>query len=67
MNDNDIIRDISIVCKCKAVRYKTIRIAIEEGADTIEKVREKTSANTGCGKRCTDKIHEMIREHGKQK
>ncbi|MBF0312309.1 MAG: (2Fe-2S)-binding protein [Oligoflexia bacterium] len=58
-----IARDISTVCRCKAVKYKTIRAAIEQGADTLEKIREKTRANTGCGKSCTEKIISMIAEH----
>ena len=66
MDVNEIKRDIATVCKCKAVRYKTIRKAIEEGADTLVKVRQKTRANTGCGYACTQKILEMIELHKRQ-
>jgi NAD(P)H-nitrite reductase large subunit len=65
MDEQAIRRDISTVCRCKAVRYKTIRLAIESGADTLEKVRRMTKANTGCGVSCTEKIQEMIKEHKK--
>jgi len=63
MDSSEIIRDIQIVCKCKGVKYKTIKKAIKEGATTIEKVKAKTRANTGCGKQCTRKIKDMITEH----
>ena len=66
MDEKEIIRDIQIVCKCKVIKYRAIRQAIENGADTIEKVRMKTRANTGCGKRCTPKILEMIELHKKK-
>lgn len=67
MDEKQIRRDISTVCKCKAIRYKTIRKAIESGANSIEKIRKLTKANTGCGKMCTEKINEMIKIHGGQR
>jgi NAD(P)H-nitrite reductase large subunit len=60
---SSIARDMSVVCRCRAVNYKTIRRAIEQGADTIEKIQAKTRANTGCGKSCTEKILVMIEGH----
>ena len=60
MDEAQIKRDIAVVCKCKAIRHKTIRLAIEQGAESIEAVRRKTEANTGCGKDCLEKIQEMI-------
>lgn len=66
MNDMDIIRDVSVVCKCRGVKYRTIRIAIENGADTLEAIRQKTGANSGCGQKCTAKIEEMIQKHRPQ-
>ena len=38
-----------IVCLCKAVSDRDVARAIEEGADTIEKVARRTGAGTGCG------------------
>lgn len=37
------------ICFCYNVPLATIVKAIDEGAVTIEQVREKTCANTGCG------------------
>ena len=65
MDEVQIKRDIAVVCKCKAIRHKTIRLAIEQGAVTLEAVRRKTQANTGCGNDCTEKITEMIEMYRK--
>lgn len=37
------------VCLCHCVSVATIERAIDEGAITLEAIREKTRANTGCG------------------
>ncbi|MGL5574994.1 MAG: (2Fe-2S)-binding protein [Sarcina sp.] len=38
-----------MVCRCKKVSKNTIVEAIKNGADTYEKVKEQTKANTyGC-------------------
>jgi len=63
MDHAEIIKNIAIVCKCRAVRYKTIKNAILNGARTLAEVQMRTRANTGCGKRCTAKILEMIDEY----
>lgn len=62
-DENNLAREISIVCKCKAIPYRTIRKAIQSGAITIEKIRIQTKANTGCGKSCTEKILRMIEKY----
>ena len=36
MESNEIIKGLQVVCKCKAVRYKTIRDAIKNGANTFQ-------------------------------
>ncbi len=66
MDEAQIRRDIMVVCQCKAIRHKTIRLAIENGATTIAKVRQMTKANTGCGNNCTEKILEMIATYAKK-
>ena len=63
MDEEQIKRDIAVVCKCKAVRHKTIRLAIERGADSLLAVRQQTTANTGCGKDCREKILQMIADY----
>lgn len=47
------------VCYCKMVSEKTIRKAIENGADTLEAVKEATGAATACG-RCKGTIEKIL-------
>lgn len=65
IDENEIIQGLKVICKCKAVRYKTIKAAIVNGAHTLEMIRKKTGANTGCGKQCTAQINAMIKKHAK--
>ncbi len=66
MDKGELIkRSFTTVCKCKAVLYKTIATAVKRGAKTLEEIQRKTRANTGCGKTCTNKILEIIKEHSK--
>ncbi len=59
-----IMLEQSIVCKCKGVKYKTIKKAItEQKAKNIDDIRRLTNANTGCGKACTNKIIEMLEKY----
>jgi len=55
------------VCLCKGISRATIKQAIENGADTLEKLKKATGAGTGgCGgRRCTPKLEELLREAGK--
>lgn len=62
MDNKDLAKQFTVVCKCRAVNYKTIISAIKNGADSLEKVRSKTKANTGCRKKCTRKILEMLEQ-----
>ncbi|PHV70718.1 (2Fe-2S)-binding protein [Sporanaerobium hydrogeniformans] len=48
-----------IVCHCKQVDYITIRKAMIDGARTIEEIKEKTGAGTGCGG-CIPAIEEIL-------
>jgi NAD(P)H-nitrite reductase large subunit len=65
--ESDLKRDLSVVCRCRCVNYKTIKKAIDKGAKTLEDVRRQTRANTGCGQSCTNKIQEMLEEPKKTK
>lgn len=49
------------LCGCKEVSMKTVIEAVRNGADTVEKVMEQTSAGTGedCGK-CQGLIANVI-------
>jgi len=51
------------VCLCKGVPESVIKDAIiNRGADTIEKIREITTANTGCGT-CTPSIEGLLKKY----
>jgi len=60
--NKDILDKLTKVCICKSVSRDKIKKAIINGADTFEKVQEKTGAGIGdCGaKRCREKIEELI-------
>ena len=46
-------------CKCKNVSIQEILNAVNNGADTVEKVGEVTGAGTACG-RCKSIISDII-------
>lgn len=48
-----------IVCLCKNISADAIRKAINDGADTVEKVGQVTGAGTVCGA-CKNIIEDMI-------
>ena len=48
-----------IICHCKQVSYIDIRKAMVTGARTVEEIKEKTGAATGCG-RCVDDIEKIL-------
>ena len=50
-----------IACHCHNVTDGQIIDAVRDGADTIEKVREKTHAGAGCA-HCRDFIVHMIED-----
>ena len=47
------------ICHCRKVSTKTVDRSIVFGAHTIEEVRKRTSANTGCGT-CKEDVAQMI-------
>ncbi len=62
---DDILKDkLTKVCLCRGITKHTIKQAILEGAKTVEDVKKQTGATGGgCGgKRCKDKIQQMIEE-----
>lgn len=60
--NRDILDKLTKVCICKSITRDKIKKAIINGADTFEKLQEKTGAGTGeCGaKKCREKIEELI-------
>jgi len=49
------------ICFCHNVTYEELQKAIAEGATTIEAIRERTCANTGCGG-CEYEVTEILQE-----
>lgn len=62
MDNQEIIDKMTKVCICKGVSKQTIKKAILEGADTVEKVWSKTNTGNGSckGKRCGEKIRQIL-------
>jgi NAD(P)H-nitrite reductase large subunit len=60
--NSEILDKMTKVCICKGIPRSTMKRAIENGADTVEKVRKATGAGSGpCGgRRCTPKIEELL-------
>jgi bacterioferritin-associated ferredoxin len=54
-------REQMIVCICRRVSDKTIRAAIQDGAQSVQEIALATRAGTGCGC-CQPYIAEMIQE-----
>jgi bacterioferritin-associated ferredoxin len=66
MDKNQEIMDkLTKVCLCKGISRQSIKKAISNGADTLEKVQKATGAGSGpCnGRRCTPKIEELIKSN----
>lgn len=50
-----------IVCVCNNVNSEMIHTSIDDGARTVEAVREDTGASACCGK-CQFKVNRMLHE-----
>lgn len=53
MNDDDII------CTCLGTTVRDIKAAVENGAKTVDKIKEATEAGTVCGA-CLDDIEALL-------
>ncbi len=53
------VDDDNEICHCRKINQRAIERAIILGAHTLEKVRKRTSANTGCGA-CLPDVQELI-------
>jgi NAD(P)H-nitrite reductase large subunit len=49
------------VCQCEAVTYDEVAAAVDNGADTVETVGQRTAAGTGCGG-CHETIESVLAE-----
>lgn len=67
--NQEVLDKYTKVCICRAISKYTIKKAIENGADSLEKVQKATSAGSGScgGRRCTPKILELLEEYPLQK
>lgn len=59
-----VLDKVTRVCLCKIINRATMKKAIANGADTVEKVKKATGAGSGpChGRRCTPKIEELLKQ-----
>lgn len=62
MLEEQIKDKLTKTCPCRQVTRATIKAAIADGADTLEKVKAKTGAMTGSckGARCKGSIQDLI-------
>lgn len=64
-NLNDDIKDkLTKVCVCKSITRKSIKDSINNGAKTVDEVKNITGAGTGSckGCRCVLKIKELLKK-----
>jgi bacterioferritin-associated ferredoxin len=54
-----------IVCVCKAVSDREVAKAIEEGAETVEQVMQRTGVGGGCGRCLVDVRRALDMAQGK--
>jgi bacterioferritin-associated ferredoxin len=50
-----------IICVCNNVNSSTIRSSIDDGASSVEEIREATGASSCCGK-CQFKVNGLLQE-----
>ncbi|HIT90575.1 MAG TPA: (2Fe-2S)-binding protein [Candidatus Merdenecus merdavium] len=64
MEHEEIIDKLTKVCICKAVPRSTMKKAIADGCDTVDKVWKKTNTGNGpCkGRRCGPKIQALLND-----
>lgn len=51
-----------IICVCNNVNVHAIKSAVDNGADSLEKLRETTGAGACCGK-CQFKVNRQLHQH----
>ena len=50
------------LCHCRKIPQENVERAILLGAHTVEKIRQRTSANTGCGT-CLPDIEDLLKKY----
>lgn len=68
MDENYIKDKLTKTCPCRQVTRLTIKEAIKNGANTLERIKESTGAMTGCckGRRCRSSIEELIQNDSEE-
>lgn len=51
-----------IVCICNNISSATIKTSIEQGATSVDAVKENTGAASCCGK-CQFKVNRLVQDH----
>jgi bacterioferritin-associated ferredoxin len=51
-----------IVCICNNINSATIKSSIEQGATSVDAVKEATGAASCCGK-CQFKVNRLVQDH----
>tara|TARA_B110001469_G_C9451988_1_gene228252 strand:+ start:271 stop:468 length:198 start_codon:yes stop_codon:yes gene_type:complete len=51
-----------IVCICNNINSATIKTSIEQGATSVDTVKEATGAASCCGK-CQFKVNRIVQDH----
>lgn len=54
-----------LLCLCKGVSDRVVRLAVINGATTIDSVSARCGAGTDCGA-CVPMIHDLIQEVGEE-
>lgn len=64
INEEYIKDKLTKICPCKQITRLKVKEAIEEGAITIDAIKSKTGATTGCcgGRRCRSSIEALLQE-----
>lgn len=62
---SEIMDKLTKVCICKGISRVVIKQAIRSGASTVEEVQKATGAGSGScgGRRCTEKIRQLLEEY----
>lgn len=67
--DEKIMAKLKPGCICKGIKLIRILEAIDDGADSFEEIARRTGIGSGdCkGKRCSEKVEELIHKHKPRK
>jgi NAD(P)H-nitrite reductase large subunit len=69
MDEEEILDNLKVICRCKGIRKKVFLKHIRAGVATVAALQKATGAGTGSckGKECTPRIVEMLHERKQRK